>query len=116
MYTTLREAGIDIDALLERVLHKEALIRRFMQKYVDDTNFTTLQESIAADNRDAALTASHNLKGMSGNLSITLLYELFGKQVQLFRDGDWEQACSLMHDITLHYERITTAIRKWLAE
>ena len=47
---------------------------------------------MATGDKDAALAASHTLKGVCGNLSMTALFDLLTRQVAAFRAGDWEGA------------------------
>ena len=59
---------------------------------------------------EQALAASHTLKGMTGNLSMTVLFDLFSRQVEAIRGGDWERAVSLMDEITPARERVLSLI------
>ena len=62
---------------LERFMGSEALLTRFLGRFLEDGNMDALRAAVAAGEWDKALTASHTLKGMSGNLSMTVLYDLF---------------------------------------
>ena len=61
---------------------------------------------------EAALAASHTLKGVCGNLSMTALFDLLTRQVAAFRAGDWEGAVALLEQIDQAYARVTAAIRE----
>lgn len=103
-------AGIDVDAALERFLGNGALLGRFLGKFPQDRNFTKLQEALAAEDWPAALEASHTLKGMCGNLSMTALFGLFTRQVEALRAGDTREAARLMEEIAPAYGRAVEAI------
>ena len=67
------EAGIDVDGALERFMNNEALLERFLRKVPGRT--PTMKRPWSAGlrrrgTREEALTASHTLKGMCGNLSL----------------------------------------------
>ena len=106
----LSEANINVDSALERFMGNEALFERFLNKFVTDENYKKLTEAIAANDKEAALTASHTLKGVSGNLSMTVLFSLLTCQVESFRAGDWQGAVDMMPDITKAYNDIIKAI------
>lgn len=110
----LEEAGIDVDNALERFMGNEALLERFLKKFLEDTNHAALTAAVFAGDQEAALTAAHTLKGVSGNLSILPLHELLTRQVQLFRENNWEEAVAVMPRITEAYETAEKAIRQEL--
>lgn len=112
MKTRLQEAGIDVEGALERFMGSDALLERFLKKFLDDANYSKLLNALENGDQEAAMAASHTLKGMSGNLSMTVLFELLTRQVALFREGDWEGGAGLMKEITGAYERVTGVIRE----
>ena len=65
---------------------------------------------MAAGDPAAALTASHTLKGVSGNLSMPELFGLLTSQVEALRAGDWDKAAGLMPEIDRAYESVVRAI------
>ena len=79
----LEEIGIDVDSVLDRFMGNEGILTRFLKKFLDDANYEKLKDAVEKGDAEAALTASHTLKGVSGNLSMNRLYELTTRQVQL---------------------------------
>ena len=108
----LGAAGIDVEAALARMMGSEALLARLLKKFLDDDNCEKLHSAIAAGDREAALAASHTLKGVCGNLSMTALFDLLTHQVAAFRADDWEGAVALLEQIDQAYVRVTAAIRE----
>lgn len=106
----LIDANIDVDAALERFMGNEALLERFLKKFLADENYKKLTAAIAENDKEAALTASHTLKGVSGNLSMTVLFDLLTCQVGAIRSDDWQSAVDMMPDITKAYDDIIKAI------
>ena len=104
-------AGLDIDEALERLLGSEALLKRLLQKFLTDSNFDTLQRAVAAQDWETALTASHTLKGICGNLSLNRLFALLTRQVSAFRAGEYDTAAALMEDISAAYETAVRAVQ-----
>lgn len=106
----LTTAGIDVDSAMERFMGSEALFARLMKKFLEDANFDKLTDALTSGDMDAALHASHSLKGVCGNLSMTLLFDLLSRQVLAFRDGDTKAALALMPEITRIRGQIIQAI------
>ena len=105
-------AGIDVESALGRFMGNEMLLERFMKKFLEDSNFENLRKALAAKDLDAAISASHTLKGLCGNLSMTVLFDLITKQVAVLRAGRLEEAAAMMEEILPAYEMVTETIRR----
>lgn len=112
----LMNAGIDVDGAMERFLDNEMLLDRFLKKFLTDANFEKLREAVASGDGETAVNASHTLKGICGNLSMSRLYELFSDQVAAFRAGDAASAAALMEEIVPAYEDMCDVIRRNVGE
>lgn len=106
----LVQAGIDVPDALERLMGNEALLTRFLKQFLQDANYPALREAVEQGNQKQALTASHTLKGLCGNLSMVELYQLFTRQVELLRGENWQGACDLMPQIDRVYRKVCQAI------
>ena len=113
--TLLKDGGIDIQSLLERCMGSEALLIRLLKKFPTDISYTKLSTAIQIGDVVAALEASHTLKGVCGNLSLTTLFTLLDKQVQALRENDMTRARTLMPDISQAYAAALHAIEKSLS-
>ena len=110
--TRLKAAGIDVDGALERFMGSDVLLEQFLKKFLEDGNYMALRTALDAGDREGAVTASHSLKGVCGNLSMTELFAFFTRQVQMLREGDEAGAAGLMPSITQSYDRVIRAIRE----
>ena len=108
----LMDAGIDVESALNRMMGSEALMKRLFLKFLEDESYAALAASVGRGDREAALKASHMLKGMCGNLSMDRLYGLFSAQVDLIWCGSWDAAAALMPQIGAAYEDAVSAIRR----
>lgn len=106
----LKNAGVDVDEVLERFGGNEVLLERFLKKFVEDPNYGKLAAAIKAHDEEGALGASHTLKGVCGNLSIKKLFDLLTSQVASFRAGDWQGAVDQMSEIAQVYEQVVHVI------
>ena len=95
----LKDGGIAVDGLLERLMGSEALLEQFLKKFLTDPNYEALCRAWEAGDEAGAVAPAHTLKGMCGNLSMTVLYDLFTRQVAAIRAGDTAQAAAMMEEI-----------------
>ena len=107
----LEAAGIRVEDALGRFMGNEMLLERFLKKFLDDVNFSLLKEAVGRQDHEEELKASHTLKGVCGNLSISGLYDLVTRQVALMREDRREEAEALMPEIEKAYETAAAAIR-----
>lgn len=108
----LKAAGVDYDGALSRFMGNEALLSRFMKKFLDDPNFLNLQGAMDKGDTDAAFRAAHTLKGVAGNLSLSLLYDEAAKIAETLRGGDLEGAKALMPGVQEAYRKIVDALKE----
>ncbi len=108
----LTEAGVDVESVLERFMNNEALLERFMRKFRDDPNYNDLLAAVEEKDNKKAFTASHTLKGVSGNLSLMGLQKCVSEQCEKFRAGNFEEGAAMMGAVTEEYERITEALAR----
>ncbi len=113
-YEELTTAGIDMDDLLRRLMGNAALIKIFVNKFMSDRTYEELVTALNEKDMKKAEIASHTLKGMCGNMSLTVLYRLFTEQVNLLRIGEYEKAEAMMSDIAGSYENAVSHMKLWL--
>jgi len=95
--------GIDIDELLERVIYNEDIAKKLLIQFYDQYNDTPqkLQKS-DLDSKEFD-NMMHALKGVSGNLSMTKLYELskavYENKDKSFREENMAELIKLTQEI-----------------
>ncbi len=104
--------GIRVDELLERCMGSEALLVRLLKKFPADSSFARLEEAFGRSDENAALEASHTLKGVCGNLSVVELFEHLDRQVHLLREHRLSEAAAVMPDISRTYHSAVEAIEQ----
>ncbi len=107
----LEAAGIRVEDALGRFMGNEMLLEKFLAKFLDDASYSRLKEAVSRGDHEEELRASHTLKGVCGNLSISGLYDLTTRQVALMREGKWEEAEAMMPEIDRAYDTAAAAIR-----
>lgn len=110
MRTELCAAGVDVDGTLNRFMNNEALLTKFLKKFIADQNMAALRKAIAARNYQEVLPAAHTLKGVCGNLGFTALYDIFSKMCQACRSEQFDGLDGLMAQAESHYGQIIKVI------
>ena len=105
----LDAAGLDTADALDRMMGSEALLGRLLGTFLKEDTMEKLEAAAAADDPVAGLEAAHALKGVSGNLSMTRLYELTSRQCELIRADDWPAARAMVPEVAAAYQAIVDA-------
>jgi HPt (histidine-containing phosphotransfer) domain-containing protein len=71
---------IDLDTALTRVNGKKAMYRKLLGLFLKSPEFTALEEALAAADYAKAAEVAHGIKGMTGNLALT---EVFNTSTEL---------------------------------
>lgn len=81
----LKEYGADVDTGLKRCVNNEGLYLKLVNKIPGDANFEKLYSAIEASDLDSAFEAAHAIKGASGNLSLSPIYDPIVEMTELLR-------------------------------
>jgi len=82
---TLKEYGANVEEGLGRCMGKEELYLRLISTIPSEKSFDLLKDSIEAGDLGAAFEAAHALKGITGNLALTPLYDPIVEITELLR-------------------------------
>ena len=110
LLTELETFGVDIQDGLKRFVNNAALFEKMLKKFPAAAEQLPVQPHFDAGDLDAALANAHTLKGMTGNLSLTPLYEAYTQIVALLREGKPEEAQVLLIGIVPVQEKIIACI------
>lgn len=102
----LKTAGVDLDGAMERFMGNEKLYENYLRKFTTGSHFQDLESALSQNDWAQALAISHNMKGVSGTLGFTRLFELLGSQVTMLRQDDNTSAAALMEEIMTEYRRL----------
>ncbi len=112
---TLREfyakTNADYDAVIRRLIN-ETLVRKYLNKFLQDGHFAQLQQAVQAQDHETAYRCAHTLKG----LCLSLGFETMSKPVialtEELREGRAENAETYIAEITPLYNVIV----QWIGE
>jgi HPt (histidine-containing phosphotransfer) domain-containing protein len=111
---TLKECyetiGGDYNDVFGRMMQREALVLRFLKKFLEDRSYTDLKDDLAAGNIEEAFRAAHTLKGVAQNLGLTRLYVPVEKVTNILREGKTDGVDELMVEIADEYDKTVAVI------
>ncbi len=116
---TIQECYAALEGSYEEVLgrlYSDALVKKFVGKFLSDQSFQLLKSSLEAGNYDEAFRAAHTLKGVTQNLSFTKLYESSHQITEALRTKNYDQAIQLLPKIEADYDQTAAAIQAFQAE
>lgn len=107
------QVGGNYEDVLKRLMNED-LVRRFMGKFLDDTSFETLKESLAAKDVEKAFMAAHTLKGVCLNLGFISLFEPTNELTEVLRAGSFEGSEELFVQVEKEYQNVVDTLRECL--
>jgi HPt (histidine-containing phosphotransfer) domain-containing protein len=66
---------VDIADGVKRVMNNTKLYFKLLAKFKEETNLNELEAALSAGEMEKAQNASHTIKGVAGNLSLTELFK-----------------------------------------
>ena len=113
---TIREcyeaANSNFDEVLAR-LGSERLIQKFALKFLDDTSYQELLDSMREADGEKAFRAAHTLKGVCLNLGFTALGQVSSVLTEALRPNKDTTGCeAMLADVTAEYDRLVAALRQ----
>ena len=82
----LKALGVDVETGLARCLDKEEFYLKLIDMGIKDSHFEQLGKALENKDYTEAFEQSHALKGVTGNLALGELYDLFCQLTELLRN------------------------------
>ena len=114
---TIQECYAALEGSYEEVLgrlYSEALVQKFVGKFLTDKSFQLLEDSLKAEDYEEAFRAAHTLKGVTQNLSFTRLYRSSHEITEALRTKNYDLALQLLPQVEDDYTRTAAAIHAFL--
>ena len=83
---------VDMEAGLGRVRGNSVLFRKMLGMFLASEDFAAFEEALAAKDYPKAADAAHTIKGFTGNLALTPLFEQSAKLMSQLRGGGYDEA------------------------
>ena len=114
LLTDLQAFDVDIQDGLKRFVNNAALFERMLKKFPAASADLPVLPHFESGDLNAALANAHTLKGMTGNLSLTPLFNAYTDIVALLRESKPDQAKALLVSILPTQEKIVACIKNYM--
>lgn len=98
--------GADTEAGLQRCMNNEAFYLQLIGMILKEPSFDKLEAAVADHDLKAAFEAAHALKGVTGNLALTPLYEPVVEITELLRAGTDMDYSGLLQTIRAQKDKL----------
>ncbi|MEG1847189.1 MAG: Hpt domain-containing protein [Lachnospiraceae bacterium] len=106
MLEQLREYGADVDGAMERFLGDVALYHSCFDTYLEDVAFKAIGDALQREDYKEAFEYAHALKGITGNMALTPIYQEVCLLVEALRKGDSSNLSSYYVGIMKQLDRL----------
>lgn len=113
LFEELKTLDVDVDGGLKRINGNEKLYTKLLGSFIKSINTYKVTPDYDGNDYNEVIEKAHAIKGVSGNLSITPVYEAYTKIVDLLRAGKPEEARPILEDILPVQEKIVACIEKY---
>lgn len=108
----MKELGVNVDEGLKRFMGNSSLYERMFGSFVKMINKSLVDPDFDANDYQEVIEKAHAIKGATGNLSITPLYEAYSEIVSLLREDKPEEAREVLKNILPVQAEIVSCIEK----
>ena len=103
----LEAYGCDYAGIVQRFMGNEAMYRRLLEMFFKDDSMEKLQNALCSGDLTEAFESAHTLKGVTGNLGLTPLYNAVCAIVEPLRRQDTDCDClQLFQAIAQEYQKV----------
>lgn len=110
----LRVLGVNVEDALERLGGDEEFYKKMLAIFVDTIEMYYVDTKFNENDYEKIIEKAHAIKGASGNLSITPLYEAYTKIVDELRKKNLQSAREEIERILPMQKKIISCIQKYM--
>lgn len=93
-------------------LQNDALIEKFLIKFLADESYANIIKNLEAQNLEDAFRAAHTLKGVCQNLGLDRLYKSSYDVTEVLRNGKNDVTPEMMEKLESDYDVTVSSIRE----
>ncbi len=112
LLSELEALGVDTQDALKRFSGNSSLFIRMIGKFPASTEDLEVLSFMKEGDYATAVSNAHTLKGITGNLSITPLYNAYTEIVNCLRANEPDKALNVLEDILPVQEKIINCIKE----
>ena len=113
MKQELIDWGVNWSDISDRLMDNEALISKYMLKFINDSSFDELSKALGDKNVEESFKACHKLKGVMGNLALDGFKEPVLALTEILRAGSFDGALELYEKISIKYGQLIEILKKY---
>ncbi len=114
MFDELKELGVNIDEGMKRLMGNASLYERMLGTFTKMMNDSSIEPAdFDCDDCTEMIEKTHAIKGASGNLSVTPVYEAYTKMVDLLRQNKPAEAKAVFEEVLPVQTEIIRCIEKY---
>lgn len=101
------QCRVDVSATMERFMGNQVLYAKCLGMMFEDKTMEHLTKAMGEGDMEAAFAEAHTLKGVSGNMGITPLYQAVCALVEALRNKESKAACLMLYQPVLtEFQRV----------
>lgn len=114
LHEELKALGVNVEEGIERLMGNASLYERMLGSFAKLVKGSELQPDFDSENYAEIIEAAHAIKGASGNLSVTPVYEAYTEIVSLLRSQKPEEAKAVLEKVLPVQNEIINCIDKYI--
>lgn len=103
--------GINVDAALDRFMGNEAMMQKYLNRFLNEKSYAALLAAVNANDQAAAQAAAHTLKSVCGTIGCDAMHNLVVAQEAAMRSGDWAKAVNMMPEVENAYNAVCATLK-----
>lgn len=115
LFDELKDLGVNVDEGMERLMGNASIYEKMLGKFVKMIKDSSISmEDFGCTDCTEIIEKAHAIKGASGNLSVTPIYESYTEVVNLLRSNEPEQAKQVFEKNLPIQDEIIKCIEKYM--
>ena len=102
----LKAFGCNVEEGLGRCMNNESFYLMLVNKFISSTDLSNLETALKDNDLETAFREAHSLKGVSGNLSLTPLFNAINEMVEPLRNKVEMDYSSLFNKLKDLFEQL----------
>lgn len=112
LFNSLSALGVDTDGTISRFVGNEDIYVKFLKGYTAEERMPGIFAALEKQDTDDLIMKTHKLKGVSGNLGMTEIYDLAEDAITRLRNGSYDGVEDILKSINVIYDKICAAIEQ----
>lgn len=98
--------GADYATTMARFMGNETMYLKFLDMFIQEENLQQLEDALKAGDLTVAFECAHTLKGVTGNMGLTPLFDAICAIVEHLRRGEYCDDPILYQNIQTEFQRV----------